>query len=452
MTLSRGYAGILGLLFWVGLAGMGIATLRTSPAESTDDSGDPSSQLIAYALGRPTRLPAVSPEVPLRRGDPIFYPLAKQGWTQVGFIGQVDRQRQPPTVEMVWYHDTIEPRSCRFDAHYRRGTFEEIVETLLPDGKRRRIEERLSELIEEHGDEMVAAFQPVIEKSLRDSAPILEDALKASVDRHRDEFKAIGERWEDEILRQRIVPLIKDEVVPGIREHAEPVAKEIGRELWNRASLWRFGWRAIYDKSPLPERELTKSEWERFIQEEAVPVFERHLDDILESQKRIFLDLAQNEHIREELESIVKDVVADEEFQRLVKAVVREAVLENKRLHAVWTRNFQSKEAKAAMRLAGKRFEPVIRQIGDELFGTRETGINPDFARVLRNQILGKDKRWIVARPIEETHLLDDREGRPPTVDPSAPLLIHEGDERAQFPLIILANDKEPVDAPHRSR
>jgi hypothetical protein len=39
----------------------------------------------------------------------------------------------------------------------------------------------------------------------------------------------------------------------------------------------------------------------------------------------------------------------------------------------------------------------LVRGIGDDLFGTQETGIEPNFARVLRNQILGKDRRWIVA-------------------------------------------------------
>lgn len=442
MYFSRRHAGILGFLFWLGLAAVGAIMLRPSTAESTEDSLNPASQLVAYAFGRPTRVEAVSAEVPLRRGDPIFYSDAKLGWTQVGFIGRIDQQDEPRLAEVVWYHDEIHPRHCRFEAHYRRGTFEEIVETMLPDDKRRQIQQRLSEVFEEHGDEMVAAFQPVIEKSLRESASILEDALKASVEEHRDDFNAIGERWEDEILKQRIVPLIKKEVVPSIREHAEPVAKEIGRELWNRASLWRFGWRAIYDKSPLPERDLTKSEWERFVQEEAIPVFERHLDDILESQKRIFLDLSQNERIRDELENVFQEIASDKEFQALLKAVVRESVIENKRLHAVWTENFQSDEAKTAMRLAGKRLEPVVRQIGDELFGTRETGINPDFARVLRNQILGKDKRWITARPIADAQDDGGQESpSPPANGSSEPLVIHRADTRAQFPLIIMAND-----------
>jgi hypothetical protein len=35
-------------------------------------------------------------------------------------------------------------------------------------------------------------------------------------------------------------------------------------------------------------------------------------------------------------------------------------------------------------------------RIGELLFGTRDGGVTPEFARVLRNQILGKDKRWLV--------------------------------------------------------
>ncbi len=48
--------------------------------------------------------------------------------------------------------------------------------------------------------------------------------------------------------------------------------------------------------------------------------------------------------------------------------------------------------------MAGDRIEPVVRKIGDDLFGSEDLGIDPNFARVLRSQILRKDRRWIVAR------------------------------------------------------
>ena len=40
-----------------------------------------------------------------------------------------------------------------------------------------------------------------------------------------------------------------------------------------------------------------------------------------------------------------------------------------------------------------------MRRIGDMMFGTRHTGITPEFARVLRTEILDKDERWFLLEP-----------------------------------------------------
>jgi hypothetical protein len=78
---------------------------------------------------------------------------------------------------------------------------------------------------------------------------------------------------------------------------------------------------------------------------------------------------------------------------------LKESIVDNPRLHEVWRNVWSSEQARRALAVTGDHFEPVVRQIGDDLFGTQEEGINPDFARVLRNQILGKDRRWIIAKP-----------------------------------------------------
>ena len=46
--------------------------------------------------------------------------------------------------------------------------------------------------------------------------------------------------------------------------------------------------------------------------------------------------------------------------------------------------------------MAGERLYPTVHRIGQVLFGTPETGVTPEFARVLRNRILRKDFRWLV--------------------------------------------------------
>ena len=77
--------------------------------------------------------------------------------------------------------------------------------------------------------------------------------------------------------------------------------------------------------------------------------------------------------------------------------------------------------------MAGDRLEPVIRKIGDDLIGSRELGINPNFARVLRSQILGKDRQWIVAIPVQ-----GDRKKQQ--------LRIETSTDSMPYPIVYLAN------------
>ena len=112
-------------------------------------------------------------------------------------------------------------------------------------------------------------------------------------------------------------------------------------------------------------------------------------------------DVVGNEVVRRELADVAERIATDPATQSLLRSIMRETLIENARLQDAWREVWQSEQARQALDLARQRLEPVVREIGDELFGTKEAGINPDFARVLRSQILGKDRRWIVARPGE---------------------------------------------------
>lgn len=438
MRLSPKHAAVIGMVFWAGIVWLAVAAVRTSTSKNAaaDSTGQTPAfdQLVDYAATRPEKFEVDLKGHSMRRGDPIFRQLpASAGWEQVGYVDRIDPEGSRGDV--LWYQTEVASSDYQLVAYRNRGRFNDVLETLLPPEKRERIQQRITDTLSEHGEEITAAFRPVVENSLKESAPVLEDALKASVERHEAEFKELGSRWEQEILKDRMIPLFREEILPTVREHGEPVAKQIGRELWDRASIWRFGWRALYDRTPLPEKDLLKAEWERFVDNEAIPVFESHMDDIVNAQKQIFVDISENETLRDEVEAVFKEMAADKPFQDLMKTVVREAVIDNKELHQIWARNFKSDQAKAAIRLAGERFEPVVREIGDDLFGTREGGIDPDFARVLRNQILGKDKRWIVAVPLSQTAT----SASATTVGTPAIRTIQHGTGRVPFPLVIMA-------------
>jgi hypothetical protein len=48
------------------------------------------------------------------------------------------------------------------------------------------------------------------------------------------------------------------------------------------------------------------------------------------------------------------------------------------------------------LQITSARLEPTAVRIGELLLGTPDGGVTPEFARVLRNQILFKDRRWFV--------------------------------------------------------
>lgn len=392
---------LLGLLFWSGVVTAGIVAARTPAA-----SDGRWKALVAYYFKPHATFSLEVPAGPLRPGDPIFAQDASGAWRQVGHADSGPDMNVGQAAEMIWYA----PESA---SHYtftycrNRGTLAEAVEILLPAERRKAILDKIAGVQRIHGPELTAAFKPIIEQTLRDSVPVIEKSLAQAVRDHQPQLNAIGKRFETELINQRVVPLVQSQVLPIVRKHGEPVATDIGQEIWDRASLFRFGWRIVYDKSPLPQRDLSQQEWERFMNQEVVPVFESHLEEIVVAVKQILRDVVKNEAVREEFTQILQELAADEQLQSLAGSIVRQAIVENQELKQVWSDNWSSDRAQAAFQLANARLEPLVREIGDEIFGTREQGISPGFARVLRTQILNKDRRWIEATPLAKPRPAD---------------------------------------------
>jgi hypothetical protein len=239
-------------------------------------------------------------------------------------------------------------------------------------------------------------LRPVAERSLRESLAILEQDLPAAFANHRPQLQAIGARYHQDIVEDELVPLVKQEIWPIVRRHGEPTANEVGSEIWQRVSLWRFGWRYVYDKSALPKKDLVDQEWQRFVEQEALPILQEHSDDFLRVVENSLKDTARNPQVRSVLRRNLVRMMEDPELQQVLGQIFREAVVDNPRLRESLERNWTGPEAQAAFQLAAERFEPTVRRIGDVVFGTPETGISPEFAQVLRNQILHKDRRWFL--------------------------------------------------------
>ena len=385
----------IGICFWIVLAFWAVIAVR-QPAKPGGASS-PITSLAAYLAGPAEQFVVVDPTRRLRRGDPVFHQHGGD-WRQIGFVQRVLAGNTANRLQIAWYDEQLQPRGFELTLYRNNGQLQDVIATMLPAAKRRQIQELMTAAFNEHGEELSAALLPLMEQTFRESLPIVEAEFRRSIARHRDEVDELADRLQHDVVQQRLIPLAKEEIVPIVRKHGKEPVHEIGRELWNRASLWRFGWRALYDQTPLPRRELVQEEWDRFVDEEALPVLEEHMDQIVTAVQHILADVATNPAVRAEMAAVAETLASDPQAHSLVRTILKEALVENPRLRQRWRDIWTSDQARAAISIASDRLEPVVRQIGDELFGTRETGINPNFARVLRNQILGKDRRWIVAR------------------------------------------------------
>lgn len=439
--MSRQYRLFTGIAFWlVALIGIGVWLIRDQTAIGKGTVSP--ATLLWESLTARTKTIAIDDSTKrIREGDVAFAKMNEsKEWQEVGYVSLVqvsesvqvsETRAQPNRLTVTLFEPELADNRNRYVMHQSSGRLDEVLATLLPAERREALQVRLREAMNAHADEVTAAVLPLVLESLKASVPIIEQELAASIKRHQSEIDQLADRYRDEIVQERLVPLVRQEVIPIIRRHGQEPAEEIGREIWDKASLWRFGWRALYDKSPLPERELVQEEWRRFLDQEIVPTVEEHLDEMAVAVENMLRDLAANETLRDELMDVASTVVDDDQARDLVRLIVEESVLENQRLRDSWTNIWTSPDAKRRLRIAGERIEPILRQIGDEVMGTREGGIEPGFAKVLRNQILGKDRTWITIHPLDGLSSGNER--------PSLSI----AEEFMAYPVVHLANEND---------
>jgi hypothetical protein len=127
-------------------------------------------------------------------------------------------------------------------------------------------------------------------------------------------------------------------------------------------------------------------------------------------------DVGRNEQFRKVMRDSLTQMIEDPELRQVVWEIVREVIIDNPALGEAIAKTWTGPEAKEALNLAVRRVEPTINQIGHLLFGTKEGGFTPEFARVLRAKILRKDRRWFVL--VLPTGSAPDANPAPPAVLP----------------------------------
>ena len=437
---------IVGALIWCVIIAIGAIGLR----RASTDSPDAGPQIVQYLT---TATHDVQIKFPSRQlvavNDPVFLAGTQSGRPvgRVSRLGPIEKLYRPPPE----YPDALKIRfveeatvtlfggapNLHQDATFTiQGTpqsTEWVVKTMLPPEKRRELASLMMQSYQRHMPEIAAAFEPVVKDSLKTAGSVIREDLQTAVENRENEFQALGKRFESELLQKKIVPLLQDEVWPIVEEKGAPLGKKIGTEVWEELSLWRFGWRFLYDKSPLPKRDFTEQEFNRFVQEKAAPILKSHLPEILELQKSLVQELADNPKIRQTVRESFRTIADDREVRELLTSIFKEVLIDNVQLRQTVERQWTGPQARAAIDLASRKLDPTINRIGEAMFGNPNKEITPEFARVLRRMVLHKDQRWFLLDP--GTQDQGDTQG----IDQIAPVYAAlVGDRDALIPSVIV--------------
>lgn len=442
-------AWIRGLAVWVVLAVVGLWYLGHSLQSRGSSPARMATQLWQYSARRCTNAQVQMPaHTLLAVGDPVFVYEGGRP-RRVGEVAAVrDHQTGQPshiawvtTAEVTFYPDAPPLTGCVVRYHRTPGDFAWALRTFLPPEKRAVIAAELSAAFEQHRDQIVATLRPVVQKGLSDAIAVVEEDLPAVLDNHREQLQAIGARYQRDLVEKQVVPLVKEEILPLVKREAEPIATQIGQQLWERVSLVGFGWAYMLDRTPLLEKKnRVRSEWEEFVANDAMPVFEDHSDAIVAAVQRIIAQAVQNAKVHQVLKSGLTAMMEDEELQAVVWQIVREVMIDNPKMHKVLDATLRSEEAQKAFRLTGEMLEPTVVRLGELMFGSRDTGITPEFAAVLRNRVLFKDRRWLVLETA------DDQQPPATTKKSSLVLNVTPGDPDAPNPFVLLLPEQAPGD------
>ena len=399
MNLQTQQRTIAGGLIWIGLIAALIFWVRYISSAAPVAIND----LVSYASHQRQSIEVTSDSaLPLKPGDPIY----------------MDDSDESKPIGMVWSSTVSENGSTQLTVQmyancpsiasddyflYREApdSVDWMLRTMFHDQKKAELKDLIQDAIKTNQTELAGAFKPVIINSLTQASALVREDLNKAFAARKPQLTKLGQRYQAEVLEKKLIPVFQTEVWPIIQSESEPLVSEISREIWDEVSVFGFGWRYLYDRTPLPKKDLAEKKFKQFVDEKAKPIIASHLDDALALQKEITAKVSKNEKVKQVLNESVQSATNDPEVQKLLTEVFQEVLINNPRLHESMSKQWSTPEAQKAFAIANAKLDPVIRQIGISLFGTPDGGITPEFASVLRRRILHKDKRWLTLKIVD---------------------------------------------------
>ncbi len=367
--------------------------------------------LWSFLSARPMTVKLVFPEdVEVSVGDPVFF---RGGGGLLIPIGEVSELRRDGAVlkalhaspasgvrEVSCLLRDLGPKGPSGGARARLLNVPQneswVLRTLFPPERIAMIAREWNRTLLTHREEIFEVLAPIFRRLIRDLQEILTVDLPSVLARRRGPLAAIGQRFQADVVEKEFAPLLQTELWPVIERRAQPVLDAISAEVWERLPLWSLTWRLVYGSLPRASRTPLRTEINRFWREETVPIIREHAQDFLGLLRDFMQEATANDRVGAAFRRSFDQLLQDRELQHEMRLAFQEVILDNPRFHDRMAELWSSPELARALGFLVERLRPFVQRVSDEVLGTRAGGITPEFARVLRTQILQKDRRRIV--------------------------------------------------------
>lgn len=278
-----------------------------------------------------------------------------------------------------------------------------VMQTLFTSEKIPEIAEEWNRTMLLHRREIFDLLTPIVRDVIIDLGRHVETELPAFLTRHTERIKALGDGMQSPQEREQLASLFEKEIWPIAQPKIRPIIEDLSREVWEKLPIWELTWLLAYQNLPLTRDDHLKNAWASFLEGQVVPIILSRSDEILGTAREVAREAFKKEKLRRTLRQTLAGLIREPGFHELCQIFLQEVILDSSRFHETMLRRWSAPEVQRAVAAASTHIEPMARRMGDIVLGTREEGITPEFARVLRSQILLKDRQRIVIDPGSET-------------------------------------------------
>ncbi|MBL4843882.1 MAG: hypothetical protein JKY65_00005 [Planctomycetes bacterium] len=402
MRASRRTRIVVGALIWIGA---GLAVWPSVQAGRERLAG-PLGQLWRYTTQGQPNIQRDLPG-PLAIGDPILLPDR----TRLGAVvaigsGSARASWDLPHAETYAVTIAFDPEVevpdefvLRSRATPMDGAW--VLETLLPESKRRYVEDQIRAFLRDHEDTFMAFVRPLAEEVVAEATKVLEANLTKALSKREPEIQKLLDKHREKV-RTEIVPVLKKELGPSAKSKADPILREIGRELWDELPMWSLGWRAFVDVLPGTRNDRVDKWWSEFVDNKAIPILEKHEEELMTALEELIEEAGRNPAVRKEMSKATKRLAKDPEFRKLARGILEDALLRPFHARDLFERLLAQPAHRERLRALSRAFAPTLQRIARKLTVDDKTGkLDPALVRVLRRVVFYKDARYVELVPVK---------------------------------------------------